>query len=430
MQGLDSVASGWRAALPRPHVSEADRTRLYLIGAVALAFLVRFAPVGASSFPLNDGGLFAAMIEDLRANSYVPPAYTSYNGGEIPFAYPPLGFYLAALLSELPGVDAIRTLQVIPLLASTLTVAAAYPLARRLLRTEQAALLAVVTFALLPRAFTWEIMGSGVTRSVGLMFAVAALSPLYDVYARGRHRAAPLAGVLVGLAWLGHLEMGWFAVYSAGVMLAFHRDGLRAKVASTALIGAIAALLTAPWWAGVLARHGLDPFLAALQAGAWSPLTLGRLLFFDFSDAPLLDLFGVLALLGVFVVARERRLLLPVWVLAIFLLDPRKAPTLAMLPTAMLVAEAVFTMVLPALRGSAPGAPRALAGWSLPAVFRRRAGRLRRARGARGGHDSPLGRMVADHPAAGGGPRGDGLGGDAHRSRQQLHRDQRRALVG
>ena len=262
------------------------------------------------------------------------------------------------------------------------------------------------------------------------MFAVAALSPLYDVYARGRHRAAPLAGVLVGLAWLGHLEMGWFAVYSAGVMLAFHRDGLRAKVASTALIGAIAALLTAPWWAGVLARHGLDPFLAALQAGAWSPLTLGRLLFFDFSDAPLLDLFGVLALLGVFVVARERRLLLPVWVLAIFLLDPRKAPTLAMLPTAMLVAEAVFTMVLPALRGSAPGAPRALAGWSLPAVFRRRAGRLRRARGARGGHDSPLGRMVADHPAAGGGPRGDGLGGDAHRSRQQLHRDQRRALVG
>ena len=144
MQGLLSGITSWRIALLRAESDEAERRRIYLFATLALAFLVRFAPLSAAAFPLNDGGLFAAMIEDLRANSYVPPAFTSYNGGEIPFAYPPLGFYLAALLSELPGIGTLRTLQVLPLVASTLTVAAVYPLARRLLHDERAALFAVL----------------------------------------------------------------------------------------------------------------------------------------------------------------------------------------------------------------------------------------------------------------------------------------------
>ena len=372
MQRFPSAVSGRRAARSREQAGVAERHRVYLVATLALAFLVRFAPLSAATFPLNDGGLFAAMIEDLRANSYVAPAFTSYNGGEIPFAYPPLGFYLGALLSELPGVDTLAALQIIPLVASTLTVAAVYPLALRLLRDQRTALLAVLAFALLPRAYNWELMGGGVTRGVGLLFAVLALSALYDVYARNQRRAAPLAGLLLALAWLSHLEMGWYALYGAAVMLAFHREDLSAKLRSSIVIGAIVAALTAPWWGLVLARHGLDPFLAALQAGEWSPLTLGRLLLFDFSETPLLDVFSVLGLLGIFLALRERRLLLPVWLVAIFLLDPRKAPTLAMLPLAMLAAEAVSGIVPPALRSAEPPRPpsaRALARWSLPGVF-------------------------------------------------------------
>src|SRR5881394_2051695 len=55
---------------------------------VALAFVIRgrraFALV---DFPLNDGGMFYATIEDLRHAGYVLPHTLSYNFANIPFAY-------------------------------------------------------------------------------------------------------------------------------------------------------------------------------------------------------------------------------------------------------------------------------------------------------------------------------------------------------
>ncbi len=61
-----------------------------------------------STFPtakVNDGGFFFSMTRDLEASNFRIPAFTTYNGGHIPFAYPPLGFYLAAILDR---VDALR----------------------------------------------------------------------------------------------------------------------------------------------------------------------------------------------------------------------------------------------------------------------------------------------------------------------------------
>ncbi|MCH8137728.1 MAG: glycosyltransferase family 39 protein, partial [Proteobacteria bacterium] len=182
LQGTEELRPRWKRI-----ISQTSRSMGEALGQVYVE----------RAFPPQTKQRADKMIEDLRANSYVPPAFSSYNGGEIPFAYPPLGFYLGALLSALPGIDTLRALQLLPLAASTLTVAAVYPLARRLLRDDRTALLAVLAFALLPRAYNWEVMGGGVTRGVGLLFAVLALSALYDVYARNERRPAPLAGLLL-----------------------------------------------------------------------------------------------------------------------------------------------------------------------------------------------------------------------------------------
>ena len=50
------------------------------IGGVA----VRAIPVVQADFPLNDGGLFATMIEGLARHGLHIPAFTRYNGGTIP----------------------------------------------------------------------------------------------------------------------------------------------------------------------------------------------------------------------------------------------------------------------------------------------------------------------------------------------------------
>ena len=327
-------------------------TVIAVAGAVAAGGLVRILPA-MGGFPVNDGGMFAVMIEDLKSAGLALPTFTTYNGADIPFAYPPLGFYLGALFSMLPGFDVLDALVWLPVLASIATLAAFYPLARRFLGAHEAALLATFALAFTPRAYNWEIMGGGLTRSLGMLFAVLALGFLYDVYVRGLRRAIVPAALLASLAILSHLEMGWFTVYSSALLLAFHRNDLRAKMVATAAIGAIVTVATAPWWLSLFATHGTGPLLAALQTGDWSPLTLVRLLMFDFGEAPLLDLIPVAAAIGVFAAAGRGTWFLPAWLLVIFVLDPRKAPTLATLPVALLAGLALHEVLLPALRRAA-----------------------------------------------------------------------------
>src|SRR5215470_9642735 len=71
---------------------------LAILIALVIGGAIRLFYVAHADFPLNDGGLFYTMTEDLRADKYVLPFYTSYNGGSIPYAYPPLAFYLSAAL--------------------------------------------------------------------------------------------------------------------------------------------------------------------------------------------------------------------------------------------------------------------------------------------------------------------------------------------
>src|SRR5687767_5953919 len=78
-----------------------DWPALLLFTALLFGALVRFLPAILNGFPLNDGGMFHAMTQDLQVNQYLLPHFTSYNSGNIPFTYPPLGFYVAASLSDL-----------------------------------------------------------------------------------------------------------------------------------------------------------------------------------------------------------------------------------------------------------------------------------------------------------------------------------------
>jgi hypothetical protein len=72
------------------------------VGVILLATLVgtliRSFFVLNSDFPLNDGGMFYTMIKDLQSAHFHLPAFTSYNQANIPFAYPPLPFYLAGAM--------------------------------------------------------------------------------------------------------------------------------------------------------------------------------------------------------------------------------------------------------------------------------------------------------------------------------------------
>lgn len=350
------------------HASAATRSERYAISgallfALAIGIVIRAWHTWGADFPLNDGGLFYVMVRDLQRAHYHLPRFTSYNGGDIPFAYSPFTFYLAGLLNDATGITVLAALRVLPFVASTASIAVFGLLARAMLASRASVAASLIAFAIVPRSFVWLIMGGGLTRSFGYLFALLALYWIWLIYTRRSLRYVPLAALCCALTVSSHLGTAPFVAFSA-VLFLIYRGRHRQGVIGLILTGAGAILLSAPWWAPVVAAHGLAPFMAARASGGsffsataehhGSLATLWHAVLSTTGEG-LFPLILTLALLGVIHCIRERRTLLPVWWLCILVLDPRAGSTYASAPVAMLAGMAAVELLWPLVAKLAHG---------------------------------------------------------------------------
>jgi hypothetical protein len=322
--------------------------------AMALGMVMRLTPVLRADFPVNDGGFFYLMVRELQAADYILPAYTSYNSAEIPFAYPPLAFYLAGFITDITGWPLLDVMRVLPALFSIATIPAFFLLSRAVLRSWAQSIFAVFAFALLPRTFVWFIMGGGLTRAPGFLFAVLMLHQTYLLYTRRQKRFVLSTVLFASATVLTHAETTWFAVYSAVLLFLFFGRNRKGLVHSLLVVVGVLSI-TAPWWLTVVSRHGLDPFLSAAGSGAQDRYGLFLLKTFNFTNEPYLPILAALGLLGIFAALAEKKFFLPVWLLTIFFVNPRNPDTPAMLPLAMLIGVALDRLVLPGIRSLGEG---------------------------------------------------------------------------
>jgi hypothetical protein len=320
--------------------------------ATIIALGTRISAVMASSFPLNDGGLFYRMITDLLANRLALPKYGSYNGVSIPFAYPPLGLYLYAIINLISRIPLLQLVQYGPPILSVATIPAFYPLARDMLESEPQAAFATIVFALVPRSFDWLIMGGGVTRTFGMLFALLAMRQALRLFTQGPKPGFVLLIVFGSLVVFSHPEAATHTAITA-VLFYFWFNRSRRGLAY-GLLAAVAILAaTAPWWGTVLAQHGFGPFAAASSAArqdSYNPLVgLLALIQFQFADEPFVTIFTVLGLVGIGLQLARRRYLLPIWLLAMHLLEPRGGTLFMTIPLAMCAGIAIAEVILPAL---------------------------------------------------------------------------------
>src|SRR5574341_1321991 len=151
----------------------------FLLAMLAAIFggWVRLFPPAIAGFPINDGGLFTLMTRAVQENGLRLPAYVQYNGLNVPFAYPPLAFYMGALLADLFHLDIVEILRWLPASVLIGTIPAFYGLAKSVLNSQFKAGLATLLFAFTPRSMTWQIMGGGLTRSFEIGRASELQSP-------------------------------------------------------------------------------------------------------------------------------------------------------------------------------------------------------------------------------------------------------------
>lgn len=320
---------------------------------LAVAAVARARHLAGASFPANDGGLFLTMAEDIQRANFLVPQYTSYNGGEIPFAYPPLAIYVTAVLDAVPGVSLITLFVVLPMLGALCSVAAFGWLARTILDSRMQAHLATLAFAVVPASYTWLLPGGGLPRSFGLAAGLVAIRAVVLLVKQDRPAPGQIvfAGAAMAATVLIHLESAAFVGVSvvAFALLAVKPAQIRALGISCSL----ALVLSAPWWIWVMAVHGLAPFLSSLDQGG-ALLDDGRISrsvieyalrnpFSTGEAGPPVVL--ALAFAGAVVSLFSSRAVLLAWALLLGLVAMRATPTFAAVPTALLAGLGAATVL-------------------------------------------------------------------------------------
>lgn len=276
------------------------------------------------------------MIRDLQVSHFRLPIFTTYNQAQIPFAYPPLGFYLASAISRLSGASALTLLRWQPFIVNLLILPLFFLFARQIFRSENKAALATLVFSLTPNAYWWQIVGGGLTRSLGAFFFL--LTALFAERMYRTQKAAWIAATSISsaLAILSHPEWALQTIVVVFLFWLFYGRNKKGTIATVA-VGAGVLVITAPWWGFVAQHHGLSVFLQAGQAtkSRWLFWTIPLTMSFSGEYTPILAAMGVL---GLFVHLARKEYFIPSWALLALFADPRGGLPASVFPFSILAA--------------------------------------------------------------------------------------------
>jgi len=348
---FDNPMSLFKRLNPSKHSLTLDEAgTLFLLTAFIFGIWFRFMPVWIAGFPLNDGGMFYSMMNDLQANRFIPPAYTTYNHLNIPFAYPPLAFYIGAGLSSLLGVSGIEILRWLPAAVNGMSVPVFYLLAKEITRDKLNGAVATLVFAFIPHLTPWLSSGGGMTRSFGLVFAMLTTLYAIKIFRTSDKKFIWVTALFGSLAMLSHPEAGLYTASFA--TLAWLLNSPSWKNTINALLVALGvAFLAGSWYVWVIYQHWIEPILSALNTGGHSLLSVLKILNINYlTGESYLSLFSATGILGLVFLIISREYLAPLMLLAIFVVEPRSAHILGNIPLAIGSGAFVVDVLLPAIQ--------------------------------------------------------------------------------
>ena len=326
-----------------------ERLNILILGfGLLLGAYARFLPTMMVGFPVSDGGLFYEMVKALQSNHYVLPAFVEYNSISIPFAYPPLGFYIAGLTSDIFHVSLLEVFRWMPATGSVIFSIAFFPMATSILRSTLKGSLATVFFALMPRSISFYIMGGGITRVLGTLFLLLSLFSAHKLFTTRSKKYIWLTILFGSGVVLSHPEAALHTIFLCMILWIFFgrsKDGI--KNALLAAAGVI--VLTAPFFFVVISRHGLQPYISAAQTGFQSSLAWLAIITGSFSDEKFVTLISALALLGLVISLVRRDFLLVTLLFVPAFVDPRSAATISLISWAMLASIGFVDIIVPGL---------------------------------------------------------------------------------
>jgi hypothetical protein len=252
-----------------------------LIFRLVVVFIVigRALPTLTAATPSGDGALFYVMTRDIQTAGQIP-LYTSFNGGLLPFVYPPGALIFTALMTA-RGWNLDNAFRLLPLTYFILLTLFMFPFAQRFGCRLSAATIAALMFAAAdPLPFQQLIGGGGVVRGLGFILALLTWNSLDTMLNSHQHRIR--TGLLAGLAMLCHPSNAAFIPLVALAIWSETRTrrGLRDLV----FAGLTATVICLPYLLIAL-RHGIEPFIRVMTSMSMVTVHNDGLSYFVFTVA-------------------------------------------------------------------------------------------------------------------------------------------------
>ena len=238
----------------------------FLILPLALALPLLFGVALKYENPTGYAGLYTLMSDELVSAGFRLPQTVSYYGpGGMPFAYPPVGFYLMGLITSLFHISDFSYLRFAPPLFSWLALIPLALLTFELTHSRGAAVIAALIVAASQRIFYIHGTSGGMVRALAFLFALWGMYFYLRSAQFSRRRSALFAGIMFALTVLTHLGYAEFAFLFVVAYTLTHLN--HKSTYSTALITSLVVLaLVAPWVTVMVQQHGWQIFSGAFQS--------------------------------------------------------------------------------------------------------------------------------------------------------------------
>ncbi|MFW5939759.1 MAG: hypothetical protein ACOCSD_08105 [Halolamina sp.] len=233
------------------------------LGAALTAGLLAVAVYLATNpYPAYGAGLYLRIADAIAANGYAPPAEISgYTADGVPFAYPPLQFFLLAVLLDL-GANPVTLAHLVPSVGVLAALVPTYLLARDYADSRPAGAAAGVAVAINPQLLQWHVSAGGVVRAFAFCYALIAIYAGYHVFRDGSRCAVAVGALAFGATVLTHPTYSLFVVVTYLLLWAV-RDRSVAGLLRGAAVGFGGTVVAAPWLLWVVSTHGIEVLTGA-----------------------------------------------------------------------------------------------------------------------------------------------------------------------
>jgi hypothetical protein len=339
-----------------------------ILALMASGAILRIANLFSIPFdaPFHLGGLFYEFSRQIIQNHFaLPETIPYYSLGGIPFAYPPLSFYIQAVILKLFSPPLFVTVNLLPPLIDVFTLPAFYWMIKAQTDDKRLMAAALFAFALMPSAFVNQIEGAGLAEACGTVVLLLYLGWLFRFEKNPRPVPALWAGLFLGLCVLSSPGSAYGSVIiSVLFFLKFlGQDLKRHSFKSSAwllLTGLTGLLVSAPYWLMVFRHNEFGGFTTTFlsQQGASAFLNQIRYMI-TFKPADMITFVGDEGIYGflfdwlVFAGLIWAMLNKQVFQIVIFFsvwLIPRVGCWLVAIPAAWLAASGIVHLVWPLLQ--------------------------------------------------------------------------------